>query len=825
MDGNPNSEDVVNKFRSDGILNPFLDDNFDVQSYTTEVIQSAAISQRLAQLVDGISILDKELQSQIATRHEDLLAQATGIESLEGVLNMMQTRILSLQSAVDRIRGKVVEPYNKIRTRTLQLGRLQAACDLLRRIIRILYLSKRLQAQLQGGIREITKAAQSLNELDYLSQGVDLTGVDIISGDLLFAKRARNEIESQTSRLLEQGVLAQNPSQIATALQAFYNLGDLYNPLRKTTDDLISSLQSQIRRALDPKIISNAVNNISTKTSGSNLSHSKGPGKAAGMPTPGDTPAFRTLLWNNMEEVMENVHLASTQIINLQKVLSKKRDPVTHHRFIDELSKEGKSTQFARLFWQNMSRCIDEELKHAVKSSSFIQQAFEGEYPKLMRLYNNLWCKVLPFCEALEGKVEAFKDATSFAPQDIEIPSDTSSKPKETNFNPELALKQSLRSFETAYLQRSLSRLFDPVNLVFPPGAKNPPSDEEVDAIIKTISSEISVSSVDAGLSITVARNVAKTVKFFAVKSEQLLSTQGEASQVIGPPNLNQRCNANVINSLYRLQKSLSKVFAEHPDYSPEAIEIVQESLVVLTILMSNGIRPLLSSMADSVEAIILTIHNEDFSRGNPEPGENVLCSLYMKELQDFISRVVKDHLALFKCKDFVIESLIPLGQRALTLFVRHATLVRPLGEGGKVILAADFAQMELAVTPLCRRMSELGAPYRILRAFRPLLFVTDAGISESPSVGEVIPYSTVIHYLFSRAPDEFRSSHKVMDWSLSRYSKWMDEHKTEKERLNMLRGTIEHYVNSVKSRQGTEFAAIYPIMLGLLQKGMEKNS
>lgn len=42
---------------------------------------------------------------------------------------------------------------------------LQAACDLLRRIIRILYLSKRLQGQLQGGSREITKAAQSLNEL------------------------------------------------------------------------------------------------------------------------------------------------------------------------------------------------------------------------------------------------------------------------------------------------------------------------------------------------------------------------------------------------------------------------------------------------------------------------------------------------------------------------------------------------------------------------------------------------------------------------------------------------------------------------------------
>ncbi|EMP30353.1 Conserved oligomeric Golgi complex subunit 5 [Chelonia mydas] len=82
-----------------------------------------------------------------------------------GVLQMMQTRIGALQSTVDRIRAKIIDPYNKIVSRTAQLAKLQAACDLLRRIIRILYLSKRLQGQLQGGSREITKAAQSLNEL------------------------------------------------------------------------------------------------------------------------------------------------------------------------------------------------------------------------------------------------------------------------------------------------------------------------------------------------------------------------------------------------------------------------------------------------------------------------------------------------------------------------------------------------------------------------------------------------------------------------------------------------------------------------------------
>ncbi|MED6257578.1 Conserved oligomeric Golgi complex subunit, partial [Ataeniobius toweri] len=65
----------------------------------------------------------------VVARHEDLLAQATGIESLEGVLQMMQARISALQAAVDRIRTKIVDPYNKIVARITQLARLQGHED------------------------------------------------------------------------------------------------------------------------------------------------------------------------------------------------------------------------------------------------------------------------------------------------------------------------------------------------------------------------------------------------------------------------------------------------------------------------------------------------------------------------------------------------------------------------------------------------------------------------------------------------------------------------------------------------------------------------
>jgi len=53
--------------------------------------------------------------------------------------------------------------------------------------------------------------------------------------------------------------------------------------------------------------------------------------------------------------------------------------------------------------------------------------------------------------------------------------------------SPEKDLKDSLQPYEAAYLSKSLSRLFDPINLVFPQGGRNPPSNDELDSIIKTI--------------------------------------------------------------------------------------------------------------------------------------------------------------------------------------------------------------------------------------------------------------------------------------------------------------------------------------------------
>lgn len=64
----------------------------------------------------------------------------------------------------------------------------------------------------------------SLFKIDYLSQGIDLSGIEVIENDLLFIARARLEVENQARRLLEQGL----ETQVMNVFSFFFLMGKMY---------------------------------------------------------------------------------------------------------------------------------------------------------------------------------------------------------------------------------------------------------------------------------------------------------------------------------------------------------------------------------------------------------------------------------------------------------------------------------------------------------------------------------------------------------------------------------------------------------------------
>lgn len=794
--------DVLEDFSKDLVYSPFLQDEFDVQQLTTELVQGVVIAEHLSKLALGLNRVESELEQHVGEHYEDLLAQAAGIDTLETSLAAIQARTQTLQAGVERVRARIAEPYQRLERHTLMLARLQAACELLRRMIRCLAVTSRLKAQLNNCPRDLAKAATSVSELEELYSDGELLGIVVLEGSEKLLKTARKDVEQQAKEMLRAGAQTHNQTQVGTALQVFHNLGSLAESVEGVLTELLDNLRATVAATLDHTTLADSANAGAKK--------GQTPGKSA-LPALGHTSQFRAALWTNLEKLMDEIYSTIIQIHHLHKVLVKKRDPATHAPFLEAIERRCGRGLFFRV-WADITADLTKHFVCAAHGSHFIRQALEVDYPKLVRLYGDLWRRLLAgAADLIRGR------AGGAGPLQGERGEGTQED------DPEALLRESLLPLEAAFLSRSLSRLFDPVNLMFS-SPTAPPSKQECDALIKTISSEVSVSAVDGRLSESVARNVLKAVQLLCSKCEHAMPADREATQVIGPPTEAQRLVAATVNqALYlrgQLDRALSASLAHLP-LTAAAHDTLRAAVPALDAVMQAGVSPLFSAVITAVEDILLTMHQEDFSSNDTSGGGGgQQCSLYLRELQNFLTRAASDYIAPFTPSNIVKEHVERCASRCLSLFVWNASLLRPVGDAGKLRLAADFAQLEEGISTLCSRPSELGEPYRLLRAVRPLLFLTPQHMIQVSSVGELIPYSMVLHLLFARAPPELKSPHQSANWTIAQYLAWLDQHPSEQERLQLLAGCLESYVTSVRRAGRTHYAPAYPVMMEALEMG-----
>lgn len=117
--------------------------------------------------------------------------------------------------------------------------------------------------------------------------------------------------------------------------------------------------------------------------------------------------------------------------------------------------------------------------------------------------------------------------------------------------------------------------------------------------------------------------------------------------------------------------------------------------------------------------------------------------------------------MSRFSCTDLITDDVKPLIANGIDLFVIHASLIRPLGRAGQLRLASDCAQLELALEPLSLADVKQTKDYQTLRAFRSMLFMQPEDIPNCPTLGDALPYSIALHFLFSKAPPELKSPHE----------------------------------------------------------------
>lgn len=744
----------------------FFKQLLDTDSKKTDVSPLLSVAQQLNKLGQAIEVLNAELQRQVLLNHEDLLSQATWVEKLEGVLFIMQSHIQSLLSAVERLRGKIIDPFNRIEMQTIVLARLHETSDLLRRVSRMQHLSKRLNSQMSSITQgpDIVKAANSLHELEQLMADTDLNGLDVIADDQQAIKTQRATVQRIATHTLTQGLQAMDRTKVSTAVQVFQNLGIIDGAVDTTIESTLAEIERISTESLDVSLVTNQ-----------DFGKRGAPGRAA-IPSPGSSGNLRTRIWENLERLFQDtLYTQCLQIELLQRVL------LEHHmKGFHDLSEK---------FWDKVNTLLAKVLIERAQGSSFVKQALEGEYPKFLRIFLDLSKRL---------KERSHSIGIYGIDRNVLLP------------------------FENAYLSRSVSRLLDPVHNMF--SGEGLPTHDEIDSLIRMITNELSVSLVDDGLSTVVSRNVGKAIRLFCLKCEQSVVTGGEASQVIDSPTTGQQTNVTLANLLHYLSSQTNRVIANLAGGLPnEGSVVITTALKETDELTKTLLAPLLTSISDAIESIILTMHDDPEFRDTSSPlGKEIGCSLYMRELQGFILRSVNTFLLPYKNQVVVAECCKAVASRCIELFVRHACLLRPLTDFGKAKLLADFAQMEVAVTPLCRG-GQMGLleqqQYRTLRALKTLLPLTPDEMVDKILEGQgesgVSP-SLILLHLFSGAPPELASPHQSAGWSVGRLSQWMDGHPNERDRLALCSGPLERYQLTVRQQNLPSFHPLFPHMMKL---------
>ena len=95
------------------------------------------------------------------------------------------------------------------------------------------------------------------------------------------------------------------------------------------------------------------------------------------------------------------------------------------------------------------------------------------------------------------------------------------------------------------------------------------------------------------------------------------------------------------------------------------------------------------------------------------------------------------------------------MGQGLALLAKPHNTTLQPVGWR-----LQDMAELEAAVGQSLAPVEALGGPHRVLRAFRPLLFLDTPALAGSPLLG-ALPPGVALSQLFSRAPPGLQSPHQ----------------------------------------------------------------
>lgn len=337
-------------------------------------------SETLQRFSDVKNILHEQLQHFVSENSDDLLSEMTKLDEYEGYLHKVKEKVLSLMNCLNNLRCQLNQPYENIAHRILLLNRLHTTCDLVRRITRFMHLCKQIESidlQSNDQSREVIKAAQCVSELnDLISQDDNLLKIEIIKGDLIHLGDKQNDILEIANSKLNAGLEKQDTNLIAISLHVYFYFDMLEEKIDDFCNQMTETINENIKNTFDLQEYSQ--------------SKASGPGSAVVLITASQATLFREKFWNAFENIMNQFCIRVIQLDLLIKTLKKKRDPNNQMFMYENLSKPISIAGTVAKILDELNATMIE----ATGSSNLMKEVLEIEFPKLQRIFTNVWTRL-----------------------------------------------------------------------------------------------------------------------------------------------------------------------------------------------------------------------------------------------------------------------------------------------------------------------------------------------------------------------------------------------------------------------------------------------
>lgn len=354
------------------------------------------------------------------------------------------------------------------------------------------------------------------------------------------------------------------------------------------------------------------------------------------------------------------------------------------------------------------------------------------------------------------------------------------------------------------------------------------PTEEHLNQFMRLSSTALNASLVEDQLLALVASVVISCNQDLTNRLEAHIKLGTDSTQIYDVPNGGQLQNIVICNLIHHHGQNLRRFVADasqsvkggaKDNKSPTAFDNLLNSLQAANKLTMTIVQQLLDAIKASLADILMSMHREPGLNTN----QSNAPSLYMKELQDFISRVWTAHIQPFADEELKLTCGKDLCSRCIELFIRNAAILRPLTAVGRNKLRIDGQFIEVAVKPMVGAaggLASVGRLYRTLRAFQSVIVMSVEELAQQNLDTETpVPAYVIMMLMFGYAGPDLISPHITAGWTNEKLIKWLDGHTGDRDRFELVSGALLKYRNDIRKKNLSQYDPVYPVISNCLER------